>query len=174
MAKNKTYIAGDFDHDKDAINQIYAWKNSGRYSLDFHDAHELTQARDSSNNCSIKSSLKSRLDESKNFVLVVGTHTKTIRNGSCQYCSSYNSWTQFCALGHYVSYESYIEYECRQAVKDGKNIVVLYNATCIYKDRCPEILRNKGYHKEMKSYNMFSGHYEFDYNKVKEAFSHLG
>jgi len=174
MSKNKTYIAADFDHDKDAVDQLYYWKNSGRYSLDFKDAHELTQARDNSLNCSIKRSLKTRLDESKNFVLIVGSHTDMVTNGSCQHCGSYNSWTMACARGNSVSYESYIKYECRQAVEDGKHIVVLYNSAAIYKSRCPEILRNKGYHKEMKSWNVTTGRYEYDYQMVKEAFSHLG
>ena len=68
--RTKTYIAADWDHDKDAVDQIYKWKNGNGWSLDFHDAHELTQARDSSLPCSIKASLKSRMDVSKNFVLI--------------------------------------------------------------------------------------------------------
>ena len=52
MYRTKTYIAADWDHDKDAVERIYSWKNSEKWSLDFHDAHELTQARDSSLPCS--------------------------------------------------------------------------------------------------------------------------
>lgn len=51
-------------------------EKSNYWSLDFHDAHDLTQARDSSLNCSIKSSLATRLDVSKTFVLIVGNTTK--------------------------------------------------------------------------------------------------
>ena len=100
--RTKTYIAADWDGDKNAVEQLYKWKKSNYWSLDFHDAHDLTQARDSSLNCSIKSSLATRLDVSKTFVLIVGNTTKTVRSGSCQYCGSYNSWTQSCARGHSV------------------------------------------------------------------------
>ena len=84
--RTKTYIAADWDGDKNAVEQLYKWKKSNYWSLDFHDAHDLTQARDSSLNCSIKSSLATRLDVSKTFVLIVGNTTKTVRSGSCQYC----------------------------------------------------------------------------------------
>lgn len=60
--RTKTYIAGDWDHDKDAVDKLYQWNGSNYWSLSFTDAHDLTQANDSSLNCSIKSSLKTRLD----------------------------------------------------------------------------------------------------------------
>ena len=112
MARTKTYIAGDWETDKNAIDQLYYWNNSSKWGLSFSDAHDLTQARDSSLNCSIKRSLAIRLDSSKTFVLVVGDNTDSLRAGGCQYCSSYNSWTRSCARGHTVDYRSYIEYEC--------------------------------------------------------------
>lgn len=55
--RTKTYIAADWDHDEDAVKELYKWNNSSRYGLTFSDAHELKQARDSSLNCSIKKSL---------------------------------------------------------------------------------------------------------------------
>ena len=76
--RTKTYIAADWDGDKNAVEQLYKWKKSNYWSLDFHDAHDLTQARDSSLNCSIKSSLATRLDVSKTFVLIVGNTTVNI------------------------------------------------------------------------------------------------
>ncbi|MDO4842480.1 MAG: hypothetical protein Q3982_07390, partial [Phoenicibacter congonensis] len=98
--RTKTYIAGDWDGDKDAIDQLYKWKESKYLSLDFVDAHDLHQARDTSLNCSIKKSLQLRLDVSKRFVLIVGEKTKNLRSGGCQLCSSYNSWTSACARGY--------------------------------------------------------------------------
>ena len=79
--RTKTYIAGDWTGDKDAIDTLYKWKNSGYLNFDFVDAHSLTQARDTSLNCSIKRSLKERLDAYKTFVLVVGANTKDLRAG---------------------------------------------------------------------------------------------
>lgn len=114
-------------------------------------------------NCSIKASLNKRLDVSKTFVLIVGSNTKTkaVRSGSCQYYSSYNSYTSRCAKEHYVDYQSYIEYECKKAVRGGLKIVVLYNATSMNKSKCPDILKNIGTHVAMCFYN--DGRYYWDY-----------
>ena len=165
--RTKTYIAADWDGDKDAVEQLYKWKNSKYWSLDFHDAHDLTQARDSSLNCSIKSSLATRLDASKTFVLIVGSNTKTVRSGSCQYCTSKNSWTGVCARGSIVDNRSYIEYECDKAVRDGLNIVVLYNATTVNKSKCPDSVNYVATHAAMCYYE--NGQYYWDYQTVKSA-----
>ena len=165
--RTKTYIAADWDGDNNAVEQLYKWKKSNYWSLDFHDAHDLTQARDSSLNCSIKSSLATRLDVSKTFVLIVGNNTKTVRSGSCRYCSSYNSWTQCCARGHNVDYRSYIEYECEKAIRDGLRIVVLYNAGSVDKSKCPDSIKNYGTHVAMWKWE--NGQYYWDYQTVKRA-----
>ncbi|MDR1583362.1 MAG: molecular chaperone Tir [Prevotellaceae bacterium] len=165
--RTKTYIAADWDGDSNAVEQLYKWKNSNYWSLDFHDAHDLTQARDSSLNCSIKRSLAIRLDASKTFVLIVGNSTKTLRSGSCQYCDSKNSWTGACARGYSVDNRSYIEYECDKAVQDGLNIVVLYNATSVDKSKCPSAVKYQGTHTAMCYYE--NGSYYWDYQAVKSA-----
>lgn len=59
--RTKTYIAGDWTEDKDAIDQLHKWNDNKYLTLSFTDAHDLTQAKDSSLNCSIKSSLKKGL-----------------------------------------------------------------------------------------------------------------
>lgn len=165
--RTRTYLAAEWDGDKDAIDQLHMWNNNNFWSLSFTDAHDLTQARDGSLNCSIKSSLATRLDASKTFVLIVGVNTKTARNGSCQYCASYNSWTQSCARGMNVDYRSYIEYECEKAIRDGLKIVVLYNAASVDKAKCPEVIKNVGTHKAMCYYQ--DGSYYWDYKTVKAA-----
>ena len=60
--RTKTYIAGDWAGDKDAIDKLYQWNDSNYWSLSFTNAHDLTQVKDSSLNCTIKHSLKTRLD----------------------------------------------------------------------------------------------------------------
>ena len=167
MARTKTYIAADWTGDNDAVEQLYKWNNSNYWSLSFVDAHELTQARDGSLNCSIKASLASRLDVSKTFVLIVGNNTKSVRSGSCQYCSSYSSYSCRCTRSHPVDYRSYIEYECEKAIRDGLKIVVLYNAASVNKDKGPEVIKNCGKHVAMCYYE--SGKYYWDYQAVKEA-----
>ena len=77
--RTKTYIAGDWTGDSDAIKKLYEWNESNYWSLSFIDAHEITKANDTSLNCSIKSSLKTRMDASKKFVLIVGENTNVLR-----------------------------------------------------------------------------------------------
>lgn len=59
---------------------------------------------------------------------------------------SYNSWTYSCARGGHVDYRSYIEFECEKAIKDNIEIIVLYNAAAIDKNKCPDIIKNDGKH----------------------------
>lgn len=165
--RTKTYIAGDWDGDRDAIDQLYKWKESRHLSLDFVDAHNLHQARDTSLNCSIKRSLHQRLDVSKCFVLIVGEKTKSLRSGGCQLCSSYNSWTNACARGYSIDYRSYVEYECEKAKSDGLAIVVLYNSTRVDRDKCPDCIKWSGRHVAMQYYK--DGRRYWDYQSVKEA-----
>lgn len=165
--RTKTYIAADWSGDSDAVEQLQKWNNNNYWSLSFTDAHDLTQARDNSLNCSIKSSLRTRLEVSKTFVLIVGSNTKTVRSGSCQYCGSYNSWTSSCGRGNSVDCRSYIEYECDKAISDGIKIVVLYNTATVDKTRCPEKLKNIGSHTAMCFRR--DGQLYWDYDAVKKA-----
>ncbi len=147
--RTKVYIAGDWEHDIKAINILYSWKNSEFWTFDFNDAHEYKQARDSSLNCSIKRSLKERLDRSKTFVLIAGEYTNKVTAGSCQYCRSNNSYLKYCVRGHSLDYRSYIEYECDEAAKSNMNIIVLYNSSFVHKEWCPDVLKERGYHIPM-------------------------
>ena len=164
--RTKTYIAGDWDHDRDAVEQIYKWKNGNKWNLDFYDAHELMQARDTSLPCSIKASLKARMEASKVFVLIVGDHTDSITKGGCQFCGSYNSRLGYCARGHSVDKRSFVKYECEKAVEANLKIVVLYNGNSVIRSKCPEVVRYKGTHTAMRKTD---GTFVWDYNAVKKA-----
>ena len=165
--RTRTYIAADWDGDRDAVDQLHKWNDGDYWGLSFPDAHELHQSRDTSLYCSIKKSLKERMDRSKRFVLVVGDHTATVTKGSCSYCGSYNSWTKSCARPHSIDRRSYIEYECDEAVKAGVEIVVLYNGTRVDRSKCPEAVRWKGNHVPMVACR--DGSYYWDYQAIKKA-----
>lgn len=167
--RTKTYIAADWDTDSDAVEQLYKWNDSNYWGLSFNDAHELTQARDGSLNCSIKSSLKMRMDVSKRFILVVGSNTDSVRAGSCQYCRSYNSYRYACARGYGVDYRSYIKFECDKAVEVGIEVIVLYKSTVVNKSKCPEAVKNIGKHVPMWC-KKNDGKIYWDYDAVKRAF----
>ena len=166
--RTRTYLAGDWTGDKGAIDQLHKWNDSKYWGLHFTDAHDLHQSYDGSKNCSIKKSLGLRMDASKTFVLVVGSKTKSLTAGSCQHCSSYSGYWGTCNAGHSISLKSYIEYECDKAVRDGLNIVVLYNSTIVNSNLCPESVRWIGTHAPMQVWE--NGTLYWDYNSVKNAF----
>lgn len=168
--RTRTYIAGDWDHDKDAVEQLRKWNDSNYWSLSFTDAHDLTSANDNSLNCSIKASLKKRMDISKRFVLIVGEHTNSVTAGSCGFCQSYNSSTAHCARGHSTDRRSYIKYECDKAVEAGIEIIVLYKSAKVDRNKCPEAVRWNGTHVPM-AYKGEAGGLYWDYQSVKKAFS---
>lgn len=87
--KTKTYLAGDWTGDRDAIDKLHQWNDGNKWSLHFIDVHDLTQSRDNSNNCNIKNSLRTRMGISKFFVFIVGEHTKSLRGGACYLCDWY-------------------------------------------------------------------------------------
>ncbi len=178
--RTRTYIAGEWDGDSDAISQLYAWNEGDKWNLHFVDAHGFKQCYDTSMPCTIKDNLSDRMGRSKTFVLVVGANTRTTRKGSCAYKDCGNRWYNFTqgkyicnVLGKSYSSESFIDYECRLAynayVRNEMKIVVLYNAASVDKSKCPEILKNVGNHVAMKSYNAFGEKYLFDYNSVRNA-----
>lgn len=168
LYRTRTYIAADFDHDKDAVDRLHTWNDSNYWSLSFTDAHDFQTSGDDSLYCSIKSSLKYRMDGSKTFVLIVGDHTDSITKGGCQYCGSYNSWTGACAKGRTVDKRSYIKFECDKAVEAEIKIIVLYYDTKVDRSKCPSAVRNIGTHAKMVKY--IDGEYYWDYQSVKNAF----
>lgn len=166
--RTKTYIAADFDQDKDAVDILCHWNDSEYWGLSFTNAHDLQTSRDDSLYCSIKSSLKYRMDASKQFILIVGNATNDITKGGCQYCSSYNSWNKYCSRGYSVDYRSYIKFECDKAIEANIKIVVLYKDTTVNKNKCPLSVRNVGYHTNM--IYLKDKKYYWDYQAVKKAF----
>jgi len=179
--RTKTYLAGDWDGDRDAIEQIKKWNDSNYWSLHFVDVHEVTQSSDDSLYCSIKKSLSQRMDMCKTFVLVVGKNTTTVTKGACfncgnyvkedsasyygyYYSSPYAQRAAHCSSGGSISNKSYIQFECDKALRDGLRIVVLYNSIYKYPDRCPEVVRDIGIHVAMKKSNG-----DWDYYAVKDA-----
>lgn len=164
----RTYIAGDWDGDKNLIDTLYQWKRNNYYDFTFSDAHELSQSYDSSKPCSIKKNLSYRLGSSTTFVLVVGNNTTSVTKGSCRWCQSYDSYHSSCHAGGYVDYRSFIDYECDKAVRDSMRIVVLYNFLTVDRSKCPEAVRYKGEHVAAITRNN-NGNLVWNYQGIKNA-----
>lgn len=172
--RTKTFISGDWTGDQDLISKLKEWNNRDSLGLSFVDVHDLTQSYDTSYPCSIKASLRQRLNISKTFVLIVGKNTTSLTKGACRYCSRYSVWSTTCPSGKSYDNRSYIEYECEMALKDLndgklKKIVVIYNGLINPdKSRCPVVLRNVGDHIGSYCWNAY-GQRVWDYQGIKKA-----
>lgn len=164
--RDYTYIAADFDHDESAVKTLHKMRDMGY--IHFKDAHEIQQSNDSSLACSIKKSLKYRMDCSYKFILIVGNETDKVTKGGCQLCSSNNSYTKSCARGNSVDHRSYIKFECDKAVEGELKIVVLYNNNSIDRNLCPEVVRWKGTHHQMWKHGADGKNY-WDYDGIAQA-----
>jgi len=76
--RNKTYIAFDGDNDMHYYRLMTAWAENEKLSLNFHNAHDLNTARDSSQEASIKAQLRERFENSKLFIVLIGEKTKLL------------------------------------------------------------------------------------------------
>ena len=166
--RTKTYIAAEWDGDSNLVATLRKWNENEYWGLHFLDAHELGESRDSSLNCTIKSSLGDRLARSKTFVLIVGKNTSSANAGSCMYCTDYSGYSQSCRRGRGTDFRSYIRYECEYAARNIDKIVVLYNYLNVDRSKCPEVLRYKGVHVAAIR-RMDDGSLSWDYQKIKTA-----
>lgn len=168
--RTDTYIAGDFDNDKDAIEHIYQLKRKGIIS--FKDAHDEMQSYDDSLYCSIKSSLKKRLDLSNKFILIVGDKTSTVTKGNCMYCGSYNSYMSRCGRGYPLDFRSFIQYEseiAKETYLDSQmSIYVLYKSVYVIKENCINCLKNIGEH--LPIIEKIGDKYYWNDNNIEKAF----
>ena len=169
--RTRVYIAADFDHDRDAVEQLKKWNDGHYWSLHFSNAHDLQSSRDTSLPCSIKSSLHYRMSGSKLFVLIVGEHTANLTKGSCQGCHSYNSWNKYCVRGNTVDFRSYVKYECDQALKANIPIIALYKNTEKDLSKCPESNLERAVHVPLLYWKQ--GVLCWDYQAVKNVFEKI-
>ena len=167
MSRTKTYIAADWDTDYEVVEKLCEWNKSDHYNLHFLNAHDEKQSRDTSKYCSIKRSLKDRMDISKTFILIVGPNTNSITKGSCRYCGRYSSSSYKCLDGYSLDFRSYIDYECEKAVEAGIKIIVIYNYASIRKDKCPPLLRDIGTH--IQFYYYLGDDCYYNYSVIRDA-----
>jgi len=74
--RNKVFVSFDGDTDMHYYRLMRAWKQSDQTDFNFYDAHDLTQARDTSTEESIKRSLSERLANAKVVVSLIGEKTR--------------------------------------------------------------------------------------------------
>lgn len=80
MAKRtRTYVAFDADTDIRYYRLMQAWHANDGIDFDFNNAHDLTTIRSASGEEAIKASLRERMRNSKNLVILIGENTKNLR-----------------------------------------------------------------------------------------------
>ena len=113
--------------------------------------------------------MRERLVVSKKFDFVVGKNIINLRSGSCHYCSNYvNSYylVIYCNYGYSIDYRSYIEHECEMAIKDGMEIIILYNYSNVDKGKCPKRIKDYGKHINMYYYDTDGKCYYWNYSEI--------
>ena len=80
MAKRtRTYVCFDADSDMAYYRTMQMWKANDGIDFDFNNAHDLTTIPPDSGEEAIKASLRDRMKNSKNLVVLVGDKTKLLR-----------------------------------------------------------------------------------------------
>lgn len=117
--RNKTYVALDFDTDKNSYFLMKAWKQHDDIDFNFYNAHDLTTIRTWSSEEAKKRSLHERMLNSKLFILLVGEKTNN--------CNVYVRW------------------EIEQALKMGLPIIAanLNGLRVMDNTLCPALLRSE-------------------------------
>lgn len=77
--RTRTYVVFDADSDIRMYRLMQAWKANDGIDFDFNNAHDLTTIRPDSGEEAIKASLRERMKNSKNLILLVGENTKYLR-----------------------------------------------------------------------------------------------
>ena len=128
--RNKTYIAFDGDHDMHYYRLMTAWKANDGFSLNFHNAHELNTARDSSQEESIKRQLRERFANSKLLVVLIGANTK--------YLTKFVKWEMEVALrlglpiiGVNLNGSRQMDDSCPPAIRDELVVYTSFNHNII-------------------------------------------
>lgn len=116
---NKVFVSFDGDNDIHYYRLMRAWKQNNNTPFNFYDAHDLQQARDSSQESTIKQSLQYRLRESKTFVILIGDSTRFLFK--------------------------FVRWEMEQALRMELPIIAVNLNGLRYRDdnRCPPIIRDK-------------------------------
>lgn len=74
--RNKTYVCFDADNDIEYYNEMKLWKSNDNIDFNFHDAHDLNNIREDSQEETIKRRLRERFADTKLLIVLIGSQTK--------------------------------------------------------------------------------------------------
>jgi MTH538 TIR-like domain (DUF1863) len=115
--RNKTYVGFDADTDMHYYRLMQAWKKHEHIDFDFHNVHDLNPNTSLISEAAIKRQLRTRFENTKFFVLLVGEKTKNLYK--------------------------YVRWEIEQAIERGIPIIVvnLNGERQVDEKLCPPIIR---------------------------------
>lgn len=113
------YACFDGDNDIHYYRLMQAWHENVKFDFTFINAHDMTQARDTSTEETIKRSLRTRLNASDVFIVLIGKSTQNLYK--------------------------FVRWEIEVAIEMGLPIIAvnLDGKRSTNTDLCPPILRNK-------------------------------
>ena len=116
--RNKTYVIFDGDNDMWAYGYMKGWKQNQRIDFNFYDAHDLRPLTQRASEATVKASLRQRMANAKQVVVLVGAQTKNLFR--------------------------FVRWEIELAMNQNLPIVVvnLNNQRYYDNERCPPILRD--------------------------------
>ncbi|MEX2578426.1 MAG: TIR domain-containing protein [Verrucomicrobiales bacterium] len=76
--RNKTYVIFDGDEDMWAYSYMKGWKQNERIDFNFFDAHDLKPITDRADENTVKRSLRARLSNTKQAIVIIGEKTKNL------------------------------------------------------------------------------------------------
>lgn len=74
--RNKTYVCFDADNDMAYYQAMKEWKSNDNIPFNFHDAHDLNNIREDSQEETIKRRLRERFADTKLLIVLVGYQTR--------------------------------------------------------------------------------------------------
>lgn len=74
--RNKTYVIFDGDNDQWAYHYMKGWITNEHIDFDFHDAHDVNEIRNGTQEETVKRKLRERLANTKQAIVLVGDNTK--------------------------------------------------------------------------------------------------
>lgn len=117
--QNKTYVIFDGDKDIWAYGFMKGWKSNDNVEFDFYDAHELKTIRNESSEETIKRTLRARMKDAKQVIVVIGESTRHLYR--------------------------YVRWEMELALEMGLPIIAvnLNGTRGLDSERCPAIIRDE-------------------------------
>lgn len=187
--------------DRAVVNELHRWSNDNRYLIKFADTATVASGSVSNNPdcrpCDLKKEFNKQINASSTVIFIIGDRTASRTAGnSCRrrsegaYCSctpykrnvngsticKHNgcllTWIEETDVNEINNY-SYLEHEFRQAQKQGKKIIVVYNSMYRQPSWLPSYMSNYDYSAQPFWIKNYWGERVGNYDFIKKALGYV-